>query len=163
MKSEQQHVREWMVKAGQATPDRPGIPDDAVCRLRIKLIAEELQEFANALGYNLYFEDDSRGIGAPSLRLGPVTHLGLPDLVEAYDGVCDLTVVVLGAAVALGVKLKPGFDEVMSSNDSKFIDGYRREDGKWVKGPSYRPAELAPVIAEQTVDVEFCDKMKPPV
>ena len=127
------------------------------------MIAEELQELANALGYNLYFEDDSKGIGAPALRFGPVTSLGLPDLVEAYDGVCDLTVVVIGTAVALGVKLKPGFDEVMSSNDSKFIDGHRREDGKWIKGPSYRPAVLAPLLAEQTAAAEFCDKMKPTV
>ena len=32
---------------------------------------------------------------------------------------------------------------------SKFIDGYKREDGKWVKGPSYSPAQLAPIVEDQ--------------
>ena len=148
MKNEQIHVRDWMIKAQQATPAVPGIPDDATCVLRIKLIAEELQEFANALGYNLYLEDDSKGQGEPRLRIERAHYLK-PNLCEAYDGVCDLAVVVLGAGVALGTDVKPGFDEVMSSNDSKFIDGHRREDGKWIKGPSYRPANLQPVLDMQ--------------
>lgn len=34
------------------------------------------------------------------------------------------------------------FDEIHRSNMTKFIDGHRREDGKWIKGPSYTPANL---------------------
>ena len=145
MQNEQKHVREWMIKAQQATPTVPGIPDDSTCQLRLKLIAEELCELAAAFGYQLYIEDDSVGQGAGRLRLEKAPYLK-PDMTAAYDGICDLMVVVIGTGVACGAEIKPGFDEVMDSNDSKFIDGHRREDGKWIKGPSYRPANLKPIL-----------------
>lgn len=123
MKSEQAQVREFMVKAGQATPDKPTMCDDDVYLLRVKLIQEELEEFEKAL-----YEKN---------------------LVETYDAILDLLVVTIGAAVALGLDLEPGWQEVHRSNMSKFIDGHRREDGKWVKGPSYSPANLAPIVEAQ--------------
>jgi predicted HAD superfamily Cof-like phosphohydrolase len=70
------------------------------------------------------------------------------DIVEAYDALLDLEVVTTGSAVAFGLDTEPGWQEVHRSNMSKFIDGHRREDGKWVKGPSYSPAKLAPIIEE---------------
>jgi hypothetical protein len=27
--------------------------------------------------------------------------------------------------------------------------GYKREDGKWIKPPTYSPAEIGPILAEQ--------------
>lgn len=45
------------------------------------------------------------------------------------------------------VSLQMLFDEVHDSNMSKFIDGHRDEStGKWIKGPSYRPADIKSVV-----------------
>lgn len=133
-----------MVKAGQATPDMPSIPNQDVRELRLKLIAEELQELANAFGCRLYLEDDSNGMGDPRVTFTPT---GQPcNLRDAYDAILDLMVVVIGSGVAIGTELEPGWQEVHRSNMSKFIDGSKRPDGKWMKGPSYSPARLQPII-----------------
>jgi predicted HAD superfamily Cof-like phosphohydrolase len=119
----QKQVKEFMVKAGQETPDKPVIPSTGICFLRNNLILEELNEFREAYTSK--------------------------DLVEVADAITDLLVVVFGAAVAFGINIKPCWDEVHRSNMSKFKDGYRREDGKWIKGPSYSPANLYPIIKGQ--------------
>jgi predicted HAD superfamily Cof-like phosphohydrolase len=147
MTNEQQQIRDFMTKAQQATPDRPTVPKQDVRLLRLKLIAEELQELAAAFGYRLYLEDDSKGIGEPTLSFVPNGLLF--NIVESYDAILDLMVVVIGAGVALGLELEPGWQEVHRSNMSKFIDGHRRTDGKWIKGPSYSSALLEPIIEAQ--------------
>lgn len=159
MQTEQNEIHEFMVKAGQATPDRPTMPPDDVCELRLTLIAEELQELAAAFGYFLYFEDDSREQGEPRLRLLKRPFLK-PSLRDAYDATLDIEVVTIGTGVALGIQLQPGWDEVHRSNMSKFIDGHRRADGKWVKGPSYAPAVLQPIIDAQITAAEERDKQQ---
>jgi len=147
----EEEVREFMVKAGQATPDRPTIPDRETAELRVKLIAEELGELCEALAVNIrleYFVGQSGMILTVYKTEHPV------NMVKAYDAILDLMVVTVGSGIALGTKLQPGWDEVHSSNMSKFIDGHRRGDGKWMKGPSYRPAMLGPIIEAQTVAAE---------
>jgi len=159
MIAEQKHVHDWMVKAQQATPNRPGMPALEVRKLRINLIAEELAELCDAFGLKIWL--DTRRGKKPRIEItenDAKPNLNHFDLIEAYDGVCDLLVVVLGTAVAMGCESKPGFDEVMDSNDSKFIDGHRREDGKWVKGPSYRKAVLGPIIEAQLVEAHNRDR-----
>lgn len=113
-------VREFMLNAGQSCPLTPTMPGPAVCQLRTDLIHEELAEL-----------EDSLGDG---------------DLVAAYDAILDLLVVTVGTAVAMGLKLQPGWEEVHRSNMTKFIDGHKREDGKSVKGPSWSPPNLQPII-----------------
>jgi len=137
----QQDVIDFMLRAGQEVPERPKIPDEAVRMLRLKLIAEELNELAKAFAISLQIIEGE-------VVLEPNAALA-PSLVEAYDAVLDLLVVVIGSGVAIGVDIQPGWKEVHRSNMSKFIDGHRREDGKWVKGPSYSPANLQPIIDSQ--------------
>ena len=138
-----------MVKAGQATPDRPGLPTDEVCELRLKLIAEELQELAAAFGYFLYFEDDSKEQCEPHFRLLKRSFLK-PNLRDAYDAVEDIMVVTIGTGVAMGTDLQPGWDEVHASNMSKFSVGSRkREDGKWLKPPNWNPPKLQQILDAQ--------------
>lgn len=124
MKREQEQVRQFMLRAGQDCPSRPMIPSEAVRVLRAKLHSEEaVVELKEA-----FFRKDT---------------------VAVLDSICDSLVVVLGTAVACGFtpeQVSAGFQEVMRSNMSKFIDGHRREDGKWMKGPSYSPPNLAPII-----------------
>lgn len=122
-----------MVKAAQNTPEYPTLIAPHVANLRVTLILEELLEFAEAVGFTLKVSSFR-----PNEK--PV------NLKDAYDGILDLLVVVIGAAVAMGLQLEPGWQEVHRSNMSKFIDGYRRDDGKWIKGPSYSPAQLEPII-----------------
>lgn len=159
MTNEQKHVKEWMTKAGQATPDRPAMPDYNDRKLRISLIAEELAELCDAFGLKMSL--DTRRGKKPRIEVVENEHkpsLNHLDLIEAYDGVLDLMVVVLGTAVAMGCDVKPGFDEVMDSNDSKFVDGKRREDGKYVKGPSWRPPNLEQIIESQLIAAHNRDK-----
>jgi len=124
MKKEQEMVREFMLKAGQDCPKTPTLePLQSVKDLRYNLIWEELQELWNAM-----YDCNRIGIA---------------------DSIGDLLVVVLGTAVAFGMDIEPIFNEIHRSNMTKFIDGHKREDGKWVKGPSYSPANLEPIIKAQ--------------
>ncbi len=162
MQIEQNQIREFMVKAGQDTPDRPLIPSAEVRALRVRLIAEELVELAQALAVDIRIDTDS-GQDVPQVYIHPKCNdiIEHPtDLVEAYDAVEDLMVVTIGTGVALGTNLQPGWDEVHSSNMSKFIDGHRREDGKWIKGPSYRPAQLRQIIEAQLAAAHERDQQR---
>ena len=123
MRTEQQQVKEFMLKAEQECPDKPKMPCGYTQALRHDLIEEELQELAEA------FEQDN--------------------LVEVADAITDLLVVVLGTAVACGIDIQPCWDEVHRSNMTKFIDGHKDAGGKWIKGPSYSPANLLPILTEQ--------------
>jgi predicted HAD superfamily Cof-like phosphohydrolase len=136
MRYEQKQIIEFMKLAQQDTPEHPVMPNAEICKLRLVLIAEELEELAESFGFRM------------SMNLTE-TSINPTNLVEAYDAILDLMVVVIGTGVALGLDLEPGWAEVHRSNMSKFIDGFRRADGKWVKGPSYSPANLAPLIEEQ--------------
>lgn len=71
------------------------------------------------------------------------------DIVEIADGCADLMVVTIGTAIACGIDLDPIFQEVHRSNMSKFIDGHRREDGKWIKGPAYSPPNIKAELIKQ--------------
>jgi len=123
MKIKQYQVKQFMQAAGQDCPDKPVIPNAEVTTLRYRLIQEELDEYSEAVHNN--------------------------DVVGVADAIGDLLVVVLGAAVAHGIDIEPIFNEIHRSNMTKFIDGHRREDGKWIKGPSYTPADLEPILKAQ--------------
>lgn len=122
----QQQVKDWMLKAGQDCPSHPTIPSLEVRKLRLALHHEEAVEELS----------------------------GACDLTEIADSIADSLVVVLGTACACGIDIAPIFEEVMRSNNSKFIDGHRREDGKWMKGPSYSPANIEPLIDLQRLQNE---------
>jgi predicted HAD superfamily Cof-like phosphohydrolase len=138
MKKAQQQVRKFMRKAEQFTPNVVCIPSNEVRKLRASLNYEELIEWIEAMGYDI---------------IQPLVISDMPvrdvDLAQVYDGLLDQLFVTIGAAVTFGLDLKPGWEEVVRSNMSKFIDGHKREDGKWIKGPSYSPANLGKIVDEQ--------------
>ena len=101
----------------------PSVPDDATQTLRNRLIQEELDEFQEAM--------QSKDLSAMAKELA------------------DLLYVVYGTAVSLGIDMEPVFKEVHRSNMSK-VGGYRREDGKWVKPPTYSPASLELILENQS-------------
>jgi predicted HAD superfamily Cof-like phosphohydrolase len=124
MTKHQKNIREFTRLAGQDVPDKPMMQNVAVNQLRIRLISEEFEEL--------------------------IQTINAGDLVGIYDAILDLDYVVTGAACAFGMDMEPGQAEVHRSNMSKFKDGYQREDGKWIKGPSYSPAKLKEILEDQS-------------
>jgi len=132
--------------------DKPAIPDENRCKLRVALIAEELKELEVAILEK--------------------------DIVEVADALCDIQYVLSGAILefGLGEKFKALFEEVQRSNMSKACnseadaiatinhykekDGtecyYREEQGRWLiyrkmdnktlKSIKYSPANLEGII-----------------
>jgi len=100
----------------------PSIPDEPTRNLRKRLIQEELEELQEAMQEK--------------------------DLPSIAKELADLLYVVYGTAVSLGIDMEPVFQEVHRSNMSK-VGGYKREDGKWVKPPTYSPALLDGIIQAQ--------------
>ena len=130
----------------------PQIPSEDRCKLRVSLIAEELDELKEAIENN--------------------------DLVEVADALCDIQYVLSGAVLefGLGEKFKTLFEEVQRSNMSKACETeaeaketaayyknerdtdayYEERDGKWLvyrkgdnktlKSINYSPADLASIL-----------------
>jgi predicted HAD superfamily Cof-like phosphohydrolase len=122
MTDEQSMVEEFHRKFGILVQDTPAIPDGPTKELRVRLIQEEFDELKEALSQD--------------------------DLAAVAKEVADLLYVVYGTAVSCGIDMEPVFREVHRSNLSK-VGGYKREDGKWVKPPTYSPASLGPILAAQ--------------
>jgi len=138
----QKDVAKFMGRAGQTFHTTPTIPEPNKILLHLTLILEELMETADAAGFDLAQLEDGTGFYFATN--------GKPfDMVGVYDGLVDTNYVVAGAGCACGLDLKQGHEEVHDSNMSKFIDGHRAENGKWIKGPSYRPADLAQFLSEE--------------
>lgn len=75
--------------------EKPSIPDEKRCELRVSLLAEELKELQEAIKDN--------------------------DIVEVADALCDIQYVLSGAILEFGLadKFKELFEEVQRSNMSK--------------------------------------------
>ncbi len=147
MTQHQKNIREFTAKAGQVIPESPVLTlSTETMILRLNLIAEELCELADAFGCALDIDFLPRN--KPYISIAKVKSEPF-DLINAYDAVLDLDYVVTGCACALGVDMESGQHEVHRSNMSKFIDGHRRADGKWIKGPSYIPAKLKEILQQQ--------------
>ena len=102
--------------------ESPGVPDEKTEALRVRLIQEEFEELQAAL-----------------------TAKHLPQIAKEL---ADLLYVVYGTAVSYGIDMEPVFQEVQRSNMSK-VGGYKREDGKWIKPPTYSPADIEPILQRQ--------------
>ncbi|SEN79842.1 Predicted phosphohydrolase, Cof family, HAD superfamily [bacterium A37T11] len=131
--------------------EKPSIPDEKRCRLRVALLSEELKELEAAILSK--------------------------DLTEIADALCDIQYVLSGAILefGLGDKFKELFDEVQRSNMSKACknikeaedtvahyqakgvdcffeeqDGhflvYRTEDHKTLKSLYYSPVDLQTIL-----------------
>jgi predicted HAD superfamily Cof-like phosphohydrolase len=121
--SEQQHmVQEFHHKFELRAEPTPAIPDEATRQLRVRLIQEEFDEVKEALAKQ--------------------------DLNAIAKELADLLYVVYGTAVSYGIDMDPVFREVHRSNLSK-VGGYKRGDGKWVKPPTYSPAQIGPILTSQ--------------
>ncbi len=71
------------------------------------------------------------------------------DIVGIADALADIVYVAYGTAHVYGIDLDAVLDEVHASNMTKLgADGrpVRRADGKILKGPGYRPPDIARVL-----------------
>lgn len=71
------------------------------------------------------------------------------DIVAIADALADVVYVAYGTACVYGIDLDAVLDEVHASNMTKLgADGrpIRRADGKVLKGPDYRPPDIARVL-----------------
>lgn len=148
MTLEQQQIRRWMQIGQQICPLTPIEPEAKVQDLRLRLISEELTELARSTGYELEIVNGT---------ITPFVETSRPvDLIEVSDALADLMVVVLGTAVAYGVDLEPIFQEVMRSNNTKFVNDLngnptvvKNHMGKILKPATYEPPNLKPIIDHQ--------------
>lgn len=116
-------VGEFMESFGQEIKESPNFPTPEIALLRYNLIAEELDEFSQAIVKN--------------------------DLTGVADALSDLLYVVYGAGHAFGINLDLTFNIVHASNMSKLGEDGKpiyREDGKIMKGPNYTPPDLSIII-----------------
>lgn len=99
---------------------------DSLAQLRVRLLREEVEEFADAVERR--------------------------DLVAVADALADVVYVAYGSAVTYGLDLDAIVREVHRSNMSKLDASGRpllREDGKVLKSERYRPPDIGRVIDEQ--------------
>lgn len=128
-------IRELHTTFKHPAPATPTPGDLTLRLLRIRLLAEELQELAAALGFDFKY------------RITLVADK--VNMVEAADALGDLEVVVLGGQVAFGIPGPEVFREIHRSNMSKLgADGepILRDDGKFLKGPNYSPPDIAGIL-----------------
>jgi predicted HAD superfamily Cof-like phosphohydrolase len=122
MTDEQSMVEEFHKKFDILVHTSPTDASEDTKRLRIRLIQEEFDELKESMAEG--------------------------NLAALAKEMADLLYVVYGTAVSYGIDMEPVFREVHRSNLSK-VGGYKREDGKWVKPPTYSPANIEPLLAIQ--------------
>ena len=95
--------------------------NEELIELRIKLLTEEVQEYAEAARNN--------------------------DMVEVLDALADIGYILAGTIINHGMQniYDAAFDEVHRSNMAKLVDGkvLRREDGKVMKPEGWQPPNLS--------------------
>jgi predicted HAD superfamily Cof-like phosphohydrolase len=106
--------------------DRPGLGTEEMIELRIKLLREEVEEYAEAA------------------RAG--------DMVEVLDALADIGYILAGTVINHGMQhiYDDAFNEVHRSNMAKVVDGkvIRREDGKVLKPEGWQAPQLAQFLDE---------------
>jgi predicted HAD superfamily Cof-like phosphohydrolase len=152
----QERVEQFMAKANQHVPSQPTIPDEATRRFRAKIILEEALETIEGLGFYVTMKDQGTWEQLVSIdqcefsKEFPNKATLEPDLIKIVDGCADVRVVTTGTLSACGVADEPVQEEVDESNLRKFGPGsYKREDGKWMKPPDFRPPDIEAVLAAQ--------------
>lgn len=133
----QQKVYEMMKALDLPLPneDKPGI-DGLNFELYRRLVAEEANEFNEALLELQY----------------AYTHRNYDDeikyWVEVIDAICDIIVVVYNCSNAMGIDIRPFFDEVHRTNMLK-AEGPLDEYGKRLKPPGWKPPEIRRLLEER--------------
>lgn len=117
MKDIMSDVEAFHLKYQHHTASFPSFPSVEHYMLRRRLIKEESKELIEAID--------------------------TCNMVEIADGMADLTYVIAGAALCLGIPLEAVWHEVQSSNMTKSLD---KKNLKTVKGPDFRPPDIERIL-----------------
>lgn len=127
MKKLQKDISQFMSACGQELPDSPSLPADEVRALRRSLLAEEVEEYAEA-------EDDD-------------------DLAGIADAIGDIVYIAVGTAAAYGIDMEPIWNEIQRSNMDKIDKSTgkvsRRADGKILKPSNWRGPDIEGELRKQ--------------
>lgn len=140
--------------------EKPTMPPMDQRILRVKLLAEELCELAEAFGVRLDIKSYLTVAGGSlacsrshSIEVTDDWSYGYPDLVEAADAFTDIKYLADGGNVICGFPATELMAEVHRSNMSKLGPDSKpiyREDGKVLKGPNYSPPDIAGVLKKHS-------------
>lgn len=140
MKSNFELIKEFhTIFSRTPDPDKPSLVKNDTLELRIKLITEEYKEVLEELGYMLLHDPV------------PANYPKAVDLPKLAKELADLLYVVYGTAAVYGIPIDDVYREVHRSNMSKLGPSgevIRREDGKVLKGPNYKEADIKRIIQE---------------
>ena len=102
----------------------------SILKTQQRLIAEEYKEFIDANEVAMSYLENKRAREA------------------ALKELADLVYVCFQYAAAAGWELDEALERVHQSNLSKLVDGkpLKREDGKVLKGPNYKPPTLIDLV-----------------
>ena len=117
----------------------PGLPTSDVVELRRTLIREEYNEVMEALDELVAIDGDGDGVDSAEIS---------PAIAALMHELADLLYVTYGTFTAFGVDADKVFAEVHRANMQK-ANGPRRADGKVMKPPDFKRADVAAVIADQ--------------
>jgi predicted HAD superfamily Cof-like phosphohydrolase len=146
-----ERVKQFMALAKNELPSNPTIPNAKIRELRVRLLLEEVLEFAEASGVRLKLEGEDDETSP--LRFSEFTFetTNDVDLVEVADALGDISVVNVGSMLAYGIADTGLLIEVDNNNMAKFgPGGYKDpETGKWRKPPDHQPPRIADVLRAQ--------------
>ncbi|MDP9805533.1 putative HAD superfamily Cof-like phosphohydrolase [Trueperella bonasi] len=123
--------------------DGPNADRDRI-HMRMSLIAEEFAELTGAV-----YGAHARSVIEQAFEEARTTDDFSRDTVEVADALGDLTYVIYGMALELGIPMADVLAEIQGSNMSKLgADGQPiyREDGKVLKGPNFYNPNIAKVL-----------------
>lgn len=141
-----ERVAEFHKVFGHPVSDKPTAPTDERVVMRLALILEEAIELADALGFST---DDIKDSAEYMLNIGPRVYEEEIDLVAVADALGDIEYVTNGAALEFGIPLPKVVAEIHRSNMTKLDNDGKpiyRIDGKILKGESYEPPNLEPIL-----------------
>lgn len=130
-KTNAEKIVEFHNKIGSPLPSSPMLPTPESVTLRQKLIDEEYKEVSDA--FRSLIVNQQAGLES---NVSPLMH-----------ELADLLYVTYGAIWAFGIHPDPVFAEVYRAKLGK-VDGLRRADGKTLKPPGWKPADVSSVIEQ---------------
>lgn len=152
MKTDQELVQEFHEAFNLPVRDTPDVGSPAERVLRVRLMLEEVLEFAKAARVkivpNLRSDDFINSVD--DLVIWDSIEDPMPDLTQMAHELADIAYVTNGTAVQLGIPLRQVLNEVHAANMRKVgPDGKAIVDerGKVQKPPGWRPADVAGVLA----------------
>ena len=141
-------VSNWLKVAGKE-------PSVQTMSVQTGVMIEEFVEFLETISFghgpveqaNLNLAVDCLKIVAHGLKKDGKL-LDVKNRVNCLDALCDIDVTLNGVAFLAGFDKNGADDEVLNSNDSKFVDGKAviQPGGKIGKGPNYVAPNLEPYV-----------------